>query len=616
MTTITINNEKNGIEIRFDSKPSSEVLAQMKELGFRWSGKQKMWYAKQTEERMAFARSLENCEEIKKESKKESEQYNLFQMTRTDEIGNNYEKYHINDTKEIAAIIRKHIRSRFPMCKWSVRSDYNSIDVLMKSSPWDRESVEVKAIAEYVYRFVESYNYNNSDYYSDYFDVNFYGSYHISNIVNKYEYEQRDETVAEHTISEQFRIDLAAFEKAEAERKEREYQERMKQMEIERREAEIVEKRRAEEAAEIEAGYKSEDCDMWVMNVRLVANKVSNLSEKDDDYYADHKRENCRVARRVYLSEHLYDLFIQHLITDFSFLEQMGGGATDDYRIQTMMDFNRMSAEERETVEWYNTKCVAIYCGDELKLVINPEGFSYARYTYEVDSESKVADNYEGNKGIADEEAEANKAAAINLMTVIDEIFVNNEYCTPETIVSISFDLFRLHLIESIESMNLRFDAGVIQAIENPTIKEALYRILTEPIDIQHQFETAKIRQGQKITIIQIGDFGMITKSKVTYSGFKNGSYAQYDKAVNMFFTPERKRGLYSKYFYRDVLIYDGWVDYPESLMWEYTENGENGVYTRHTKFLSCDKKQYDVIIDYFKEKGIKPIINTYKPIF
>ena len=54
MTTITMNSDKNGIEIRFDSKPSSEVLDGLKENGFRWSGKQKMWYAKQSEATLSF----------------------------------------------------------------------------------------------------------------------------------------------------------------------------------------------------------------------------------------------------------------------------------------------------------------------------------------------------------------------------------------------------------------------------------------------------------------------------------------------------------------------------------------------------------------------------------
>ena len=48
MLNITLNTEKNGIELKFDSKPSAEILSKIKEVGFRWSNKQKIWYAKQS----------------------------------------------------------------------------------------------------------------------------------------------------------------------------------------------------------------------------------------------------------------------------------------------------------------------------------------------------------------------------------------------------------------------------------------------------------------------------------------------------------------------------------------------------------------------------------------
>ena len=55
MANVTMNNEKNGIEIRFNTKPAQEVIDALKANKFRWSTKQKMWYAKQTEETIEFA---------------------------------------------------------------------------------------------------------------------------------------------------------------------------------------------------------------------------------------------------------------------------------------------------------------------------------------------------------------------------------------------------------------------------------------------------------------------------------------------------------------------------------------------------------------------------------
>ena len=93
MTTITMNNEKNGIEIRFDGKPESSVIAALKENGFRWSGKKKMWYAKQNAERIAFAESLGEISSTVSNKTEQHEKYNLWDMTRTEEIEDNFNLY-------------------------------------------------------------------------------------------------------------------------------------------------------------------------------------------------------------------------------------------------------------------------------------------------------------------------------------------------------------------------------------------------------------------------------------------------------------------------------------------------------------------------------------------
>ena len=107
MLNINFNQEKNGIEIRFDTKPSEEMLSNLKLNGFRWSGKQKMWYAKQNDQRMNFVNSIGDTSEVKssaaKERKKTENTYSLWDMTRTDDIENNFEKFHIYNTKDIAA---------------------------------------------------------------------------------------------------------------------------------------------------------------------------------------------------------------------------------------------------------------------------------------------------------------------------------------------------------------------------------------------------------------------------------------------------------------------------------------------------------------------------------
>lgn len=56
--TVTENAAKNGVEIRFGSKPDSATLEALKQAGFRWSRFQGLWYARRTPEVLAFAHSL------------------------------------------------------------------------------------------------------------------------------------------------------------------------------------------------------------------------------------------------------------------------------------------------------------------------------------------------------------------------------------------------------------------------------------------------------------------------------------------------------------------------------------------------------------------------------
>lgn len=65
--TMNLNQAKSGIELTFAEKPSDAIREQLKELGFRWSNKLGFWWARQTDARLALAKSL--CEQPKAEPK-------------------------------------------------------------------------------------------------------------------------------------------------------------------------------------------------------------------------------------------------------------------------------------------------------------------------------------------------------------------------------------------------------------------------------------------------------------------------------------------------------------------------------------------------------------------
>lgn len=56
--SVTLMSEKGGIEIKFASKPNSDILDKLKSLGFRWSRFNSVWWANQSSERKAYAMQL------------------------------------------------------------------------------------------------------------------------------------------------------------------------------------------------------------------------------------------------------------------------------------------------------------------------------------------------------------------------------------------------------------------------------------------------------------------------------------------------------------------------------------------------------------------------------
>lgn len=54
--TVTENAELNSIEVSFPAKPSDEIISQLKHYGFRWSGRNKYWYAAKLPHRVDFVR--------------------------------------------------------------------------------------------------------------------------------------------------------------------------------------------------------------------------------------------------------------------------------------------------------------------------------------------------------------------------------------------------------------------------------------------------------------------------------------------------------------------------------------------------------------------------------
>lgn len=351
---VTLNNEKNGIEIRFEGKPAAEIIESLKVNGFRWSNKQKMWYAKQNDKTIAFANSIGEGVVFSMLTNKteKHDSYDLWKMTRTEGIVDNYSLYKILDVKKIASIIRKHIKPRFPMCKFSVTSDHNSIDIDLLASPFAKDSDEVKAILHYVHAFADSYNYDNSDLMTDYFDVNFYLSSEYNMV--SYRYEQTEMTEIIQAMAADFAEKKVEFEAAEEIRKQEEYEAYLAQMEEERKVAEINEKQRKIDHQAVENSVEVVNLDDGYFFTDLLspkANKCSVLEEVERQIEdGSFNMVLCKVSREVHMTAETYNLFKNMLLDEFSFLAGMGGSRTDDNRISEMIDYEHMSLQSRTSV--------------------------------------------------------------------------------------------------------------------------------------------------------------------------------------------------------------------------------------------------------------------------
>ena len=324
-------------------------------------------------------------------------------------------------------------------------------------------------------------------------------------------------------------------------------------------------------------------------------------------------REDCKISREVRLSAEDYKNFSNLLLDDFSFIAGMGGSATDDLRVGSMEDYSRMDAEERKTVKWYNINCVAVFCEDKLMLVIDPQGHSYARYTFVLDDSTTIGKSHVEESGLSREEYEANVMAAEIIADVsLDVITRHNLF---DTWNNSDFPVYRREMTKEIILHNYRLDVGVVRAVDNENLKSILYRILTEPAPIASQFLDAGLVKGQKITLIT-NSSGFVTATKVTFDSFEIGKYAQYDNAVKLMCIPEGKRKLHYNWYYDKIVILDGWHDFPRTLLWEELPSSTGVTRVERTICLSFDPKQYDIVLEYFKSQGIRPLVNTAKPIF
>lgn len=634
MCKITLNDEKMGIEIRFDEKPDKAILEMLKVSGFRWSQKQKMWYAKRTDERMSMIANLSSVSSANKAEKVDAQVnaqvdaqvrvYDLFEMTRTDTIGNNVDKS--LSAKEISAIIRKHMRSRFPFCKFSVTTDgstyHASIHLDILSTPFEKGGEEFEAIREYFNKYTASFNYvEDRDPYSDYPGfTNFYGG-HCSGC---YHYVQGEVTEEVRQMSERFKASKEAFRRSESERMQREFEIRRAQEEVERRDAERREQECRANHDLVESGAVVTDLDTpyFLENViEVEGNKHAALHEvRSEHEEKPGSRIACHVFREVRLCQDLFDLFANQLLDEWSFIAGTGGSRTDDMRISSYQDYEMMNSEERDTVHWYQKDCVAVFCEDELACVVDAQGYDYCRYTFLVDGDTVRRDTHETRQAITKEQYEQYAYYADVLEDASAEIILANHWNEAGNKWNVErFEEYQQAMIAWMERSKFPMSVHVVRAIDASSgdeFKTAMYRVLQTMQGIRYQMARADIQPGQRITIVKMDEWiGGVHLIRAKFEEYVPCRYAQHEENVRLTFKQANKRSLSAMHIHGSVLIYDGYLpDIPESLMWD-VKMHDNGVVTKLSRFMSFDKEQYTVIMEHYKKLGFKLLVNTVNAV-
>lgn len=381
MTTLTINKELNGIEVIFESKPTQAVIDSLKNNGFRWHRVKKLWYAKNTPERLALIESIadekaETTEKIKKVSSLPS----LWERCKTDSIPKHCQTA---DTKTVAAETRKHIKERFPEIKFSCRigsggwAAHNEVNFYFKSAPFAKDSIYFEAVKNYVKEWLWSFNYDNSDSMTDYFDRNFYEN------ISTWDFTETEPTESQKADLSNFDEESEKARVEEEKRKEEEYKKYLAEQE-EKEKAykeyqKVVEAQKEEINSNVKVVEISENEKYILSGAMLCGNgKECNLEELRNE--GTEKEENALVKRELYFTdEKIYNNFCNLFLHDFDFLNGCGGTGTLDKRV-TDENCNKLNSAQRESVKWILWDCVAVFLNGKLKLIIDPEGYSYARY--------------------------------------------------------------------------------------------------------------------------------------------------------------------------------------------------------------------------------------------
>jgi len=595
MATFAINQELNGIEISFEAKPEAATLEALKANGYRWHRSRRIWYAKQTAERLTLAESLTDGQTAARVPAKSAK----VEAINLDNLGVKPDNFSYHGA-DLAKLIREDLKRR-GVKGVTVRSRYSgyttAITVTVKATAADFVSIEEGTerfnrssftidldrgiytggrylycaewekmteeeqtathrgyIAECIDRLTSvqfGYSWASRAHYWEFTSIFWDKLTAIYKIANQWNY-CNDDIMTDYfdrgyyldidiKKPEDFapRQDMTEDDRAayEAERAKEEAERAAALAKYEQEQKEAEERRKAYEEQE-KKDTAAILADITVEDIEPLY--ITNLSGGiGKECNLDELNENIGatssdavITRKATFSNmDIFETFGKYLLNDWEFVAGKGGTASEDSRL-TSENIHHLNEDQRESIKWYMCDCIGVYVNKELMLVINPEGYSYPRYCYKPTEDTTTAEA----AGVLENQA-------------------NASYTLP------SF-------------------------------------YFPEPVEKQ----AANLHVGQQITIYQCDGWilSSVYDNAGTIADIAPGDYAQY-KGLYITFTSGKRSFIRNDH---DCLIYEG-------IKPRLPEEVTSRKMSANMSMLLNYDELFPNILEYYGKQGIKPIIDT-----
>lgn len=291
-------------------------------------------------------------------------------------------------------------KAKYSTCFWPLCSYVNDRKKAAEANTWNKENATIAKIDNVNTAFIIEYFEGKVEEFKEKYNHNamYYGEEYKHTIIAK-------NTLAhyQNIIKRMACGDIQEEKKKATEEKPKKIKEEKRQGEEEYKKYLIEQEEKAyKECQKIEEVQKEEinnhiqivdiaENEKYIISGFMVCGHGKECTIEELQNEGTEKEESALIKRELYFTdEKIYNNFCNMFLHDFDFLNGFGGAGTLDNIIKNE-NIIQSNSRQGENVKWILWDSVAVFLNGELKLVIDPEGFSYARYVNIVPTEYKKA---------------------------------------------------------------------------------------------------------------------------------------------------------------------------------------------------------------------------------